>query len=101
MIARGLHEETNEDDLYELFSDHGEVKQLHLNLDRRTGFVKGYALVEFGAKREAEAAIQAINGHILHDKQISVDWAFKPPPHSGANRGGQRRSQGRGPRDRQ
>jgi len=91
VVLTGLHEETNEDDLYELLADHGDVKQLHLNLDRRTGFVKGYCLAEFAAFAEAAAAIQAINGHVLHEKEITADWAFKlPPGRGGARRGGQR-----------
>lgn len=105
MVVCGLHEETNEDDLYETFADCGEIKQLHLNLDRRTGFVKGYALIEYATYKEAQAAIQTLNGHLLHEKALTVDWAFSPSKshQRGARhpRAGQRQAAGggRGPRE--
>jgi len=97
LIVTNLHEETNEDDLYELFADHGEIKQLHLNLDRRTGYVKGYALVEYGSLKEAQSALRALNGQTLHERELQVDFAFRPAPH-GRGRGPRTGGGGRGSR---
>jgi RNA-binding protein 8A len=80
LCCTNVHAETQEEDLYDLFADYGHVAQIDLNLDRRTGFVKGYALVAYETKAEAERAIKEISGKELFGQKLSLDWAFSSAP---------------------
>jgi RNA-binding protein 8A len=82
IIVTGIHDEAQEDDVYEAFADYGKLRNLSLNTDRRTGSLKGYALIEYGAYEEAQAAIRARHGTMLLGKNLSVAFAFAKPRRS-------------------
>ena len=59
LCVTGLGPDTNEEDLIDQFSEYGEVRNCVLNLDRRTGFVKGYCLLEYATAEQAKKCINS------------------------------------------
>ena len=90
IFVTNVHQEATEDDLVDKFSDFGDVKNIHLNLDRATGFVKGYALIEYEKFEEAKSAVKQMNGKELLGQTVVVDFSFSKKPNSSGVGGGRR-----------
>jgi len=66
--------------IYDLFAEYGITKSLHANLDRKTGYLKGYALIEYDNLADAQKAVSKLNGNVFLGKKLNVGFAFKKPP---------------------
>ncbi len=89
---------TKEDQLRELFEEFGEVTSTKMITDKLTGRSKGFAFVEMSQDEEAKEAIEALNGKLVNNREITVSEA-KPRTEDGGgykknnynnNRGSQR-----------
>ena len=79
ILVTGLHKEAQEDDLKDVFRDHGVIKNIKMNFVHRYGFVHS-ALIEYEHYEEAMNTIQKSNGSEFLTQTIFVDWAFITGP---------------------
>lgn len=84
---------TTDDELKDLFSQHGSVVSASVIMDKFSGRSKGFGFVEMSSDEEAQAAIAALNGTDMGGRNVVVNEA-RPmtdrPPRTGGgfNRGG-------------
>jgi len=68
----------SEDDLRNLFTQHGEVEDLVILKDKFTNRSKGFGFVTFTSDEDAATAISELNGYNLNGRDLVVNEA-KPP----------------------
>lgn len=76
-----------EDELREVFSQHGEVSSVNVVMDRETGRPRGFAFVEMPNAAEAANAIEHLNLQEIGGRSITVDEA-RPKRSERRRRGG-------------
>lgn len=87
--------EVTDDELQQLFAAYGDVTSASVIKDRFSGESRGFGFVEMPARKDAEAAIEALNGTDLKGRTLTVNEAKPKAPKGG---GGDRGPGGRGGR---
>ena len=77
----------SDSDLQQMFAAHGSVVSAQVIMDRDTGRSKGFGFVEMASDAEAQTAIQAMNGHEMDGRPLTVNEA-RPKTEGGGGYGG-------------
>lgn len=91
LFVGNLSFNTTENDLQDLFAQHGNVIETNLMMDKFSGRPRGFAFVTMETKEAADAAIQALNGKNVDGRDLTVNEARpreERPPRSGGGGGG-------------
>ena len=103
LYVGNLSYNTTENQLQDLFSQHGPVTSVDLIMDKFSGRPRGFGFVTMESKEAAEAAVQALNGKNIDGRDLTVNEA-RPredrPPGGGGGGGGGYRGGGGGGGDR-
>ena len=92
LYVGNLSFESTENDLQDLFEQHGTVNEVRLMMDRMTGKSRGFAFVTMNDDAQANAAMSALNGRELNGRTVTVNEARPREERSGprGNSGGKR-----------
>ncbi len=75
-------------ELHDMFAEHGDVVSATHVMDRETGRPRGFGFVEMSDNEQAQAAISALNGMNVGGRDLTVNEARPPAPRAGGGGGG-------------
>jgi RNA recognition motif-containing protein len=87
-----LSYQTTEEGLESTFGAYGPVNNVTIIRDRETGKSRGFGFVEMQDEENVQAAIEALNGHEIDGRRLTVNVAR---PRTGGGGGGAGRSRDR------
>lgn len=80
LFVGNLNYKMTSEDLNAAFSEFGEVVDCVVMSDKFSGRSKGFGFVTFATPEEAQAALEALNGKEVMQRQIFVSVARPPQP---------------------
>src|SRR5437016_12226534 len=87
VFVGNLDFKTSRDEVQNLFSQVGTIKDVFLPTDRESGRPRGFAFVEFESDDDAQKAIQKFDGYELSGRALRVN-AAQDRPRGGSGGGG-------------
>lgn len=78
----------SDDDLFQLFSEHGSVEKAQVILDRVTRRSRGFGFVEMPDGEQATAAVAALNNTMFQGRPLTVNEARPREAGGGGGYGG-------------
>lgn len=75
MYVGNLSFQTTKQDIQDLFSQHGQVTDVHLPVDRESGQPRGFAFVTMDSSGSMNSAIKALDGQDLGGRKLKVNEA--------------------------
>ena len=66
---------TTEEEMRQLFEEHGAVDKANIITDRETGRSRGFGFIEMADESAAEAAISKLNGFEIEGRKLTVNEA--------------------------
>ena len=83
----GLPYAATEQQLSDLFAQHGTVASARVITDKFTGQSRGFGFVEMSSDEEAQKAIAALNGTQMDGRTLTVNEARPQEPRTGGGGG--------------
>lgn len=96
MYVGNLSFETSKQDLQDLFSQYGDVTDIHLPADRETGRPRGFAFVTMDSVQSMKKAIEGTHGMEFGGRELKVNEAQAREERGGGGGGGGYRGGGGG-----
>lgn len=87
LFVGNLSYQTTDQQLVDLFSEHGTVSSAQIVTDRYTGQSRGFGFVEMSSDSDAQKAISALNGRTIEGRPLTVNES-RPREDRGGGGGG-------------
>ena len=91
LYVGNLNYQMTEQELTDLFAEHGQVDEAVIVTDRQTGRPRGFGFVTMADSTGGQAAIEALNGAEIGGRTLTVNEARPKPDRGGGGGGGRGR----------